>query len=562
MKYCFDEIKINHKLLVHSGTLELNEPGIVVIEGANGCGKTLFLNKMFNNYKDRSVFIRQSNTQIFRELSVKENILLCDSTEKAQRLETYIRKYNLAYLLELHASRLSGGEKRLISILRGICSGKPMIFMDEPTNDLSYENVAELLRILKDISSFTQVILVTHDDRIKKIANARFQIEDRTLKSMDSLEKKQDNTLPETDVLESASESGELKSFDRIFSIRGIRIVLFLLMLISLICGSYTFCTVSDNSMEIKYRLSNNQINLFYGKSLSGNEMSVFGAFPMDIVAGVFSGDLEPKDLRMKERQGGFGKIGALDAIPESDLFDVINWEYYDKDKKQYYDLTDYIEEGEQNEYCFVSPDDFANCGTTSISKSKYVKAEQELKKNIPAIHTGFAIVLLKNGKNLSDFMNDKRIRSLDMDDIYLQSNDTIRMQNELYAMNSMKMLSDRMVLIVCMCFALMSIVFAIYIYLKRTYIKNLICYGMSEKHLYQLICKRMLPAHFLLEMLACIGMSDVFLWVLIHDISDKILSLGFVNVILGLFYLVSLLFLRCIVKFVLHDLGSWKSRV
>ena len=65
---------------------------------------------------------------------------------------------------------LSGGQRRKLSLLYAITSNSPLIFLDEPTNDLDKNSQYILKNLIKEISIKRKNIflIVTHDDMLKK----------------------------------------------------------------------------------------------------------------------------------------------------------------------------------------------------------------------------------------------------------------------------------------------------------------------------------------------------------------------------------------------------------
>lgn len=63
---------------------------------------------------------------------------------------------------------LSGGEQQRVAIARALIQEPQIIFADEPTGSLDYENGIKILELLKRINKEcgVTIILVTHDKNI------------------------------------------------------------------------------------------------------------------------------------------------------------------------------------------------------------------------------------------------------------------------------------------------------------------------------------------------------------------------------------------------------------
>lgn len=161
----------------------LNTPMMIFIIGKNGAGKSTLLNilgLLENNYegeyylngelinfKNREYigllrsnyfdFISQE-PNLLGDLTVRENLdLIYDN-----KFESY-KEFNIDDLLHKYPSELSGGEKQKVSIIRSLQIDNPILLCDEPTNNLDYESVFELMDMLKTISKKKIVIIVSHD---------------------------------------------------------------------------------------------------------------------------------------------------------------------------------------------------------------------------------------------------------------------------------------------------------------------------------------------------------------------------------------------------------------
>lgn len=78
---------------------------------------------------------------------------------------------------------LSGGEKQRVAIARALITNPKIIFADEPTANLDSENGKEVMRLLCQTacSQGKAVIIVSHDSRLKEMAQRILWIEDGKL---------------------------------------------------------------------------------------------------------------------------------------------------------------------------------------------------------------------------------------------------------------------------------------------------------------------------------------------------------------------------------------------
>lgn len=97
----------------------------------------------------------------------------------SQLLEKFLFFSDLQYTA---ISKLSGGERRRLYLLKILMTAPNVLILDEPTNDLDIETLTILEDYLKDFQG--AVIMVSHDRYfLDKIASRIFSFEDQTIKS-------------------------------------------------------------------------------------------------------------------------------------------------------------------------------------------------------------------------------------------------------------------------------------------------------------------------------------------------------------------------------------------
>ena len=149
------------------------------------CGQVLFDGKPLN--EDGKINSQNVFGIIFQEgnllggLSVKENLDIC-STD-AQRQRQILQSLGIEKYINSDVRKISGGELQRVAIARALLDDSKILLADEPTGSLDEKNGANVMSILKDISSDKLVLFITHNtefaekyaDRIINIAKGKIQ---------------------------------------------------------------------------------------------------------------------------------------------------------------------------------------------------------------------------------------------------------------------------------------------------------------------------------------------------------------------------------------------------
>ena len=160
---------------------------VTAIVGANGAGKTTFLesvcgikkndgimilNGVSYTYKKRIGMIfmvmQDVNHQLFTE-SVLDEVLISQPEENKEEAMEILSEVGLASLANRHPMSLSGGQKQRIAIACAIASKLPILLLDEPTSGLGCAQmlvIADILNRLKEEGR--TIITVTHDSEFIK----------------------------------------------------------------------------------------------------------------------------------------------------------------------------------------------------------------------------------------------------------------------------------------------------------------------------------------------------------------------------------------------------------
>ena len=182
-------------------SFEVNEGEIVTLIGANGAGKSTFLNTVAGLLKPRSgqIFFEGKNIsavpaskmvnlgmalcpegrRIFQQMTVKENLEMGGysrpAAEIAPSVEDMFRRFpRLKEREKQIAGTLSGGEQQMLAMARALMSKPKLMMLDEPSMGLSPIWVDQIFDIIRELhASGTTILLVEQN------ANKALEVCDR-----------------------------------------------------------------------------------------------------------------------------------------------------------------------------------------------------------------------------------------------------------------------------------------------------------------------------------------------------------------------------------------------
>ena len=194
------------------------QPGdVVLIMGPSGSGKTTLLSMIGALLKpsEGSIEVQGADITVLSErqlpdirlrdfgfvfqdfnllsaLSVVENVAivaeLAGSTSHAARdkATAILTSLGLGDRLDFLPEKLSGGEKQRVAIARALVNDPRLILADEPTANLDSKIGHEIMRLLRSVAKDQgrSVVIVSHDQRIRDIADRVLWLEDGAFKDM------------------------------------------------------------------------------------------------------------------------------------------------------------------------------------------------------------------------------------------------------------------------------------------------------------------------------------------------------------------------------------------
>ena len=123
---------------------------------------------------------------LLSSLTVLENVeLACNIAgvhghAAADRARSLLDRLGLGQRLGFRPDQLSGGEKQRVAIARALANDPRVILADEPTANLDSGHGRDIARLLRQLATEDgrSVVIVSHDSRLKEIADRILWLED------------------------------------------------------------------------------------------------------------------------------------------------------------------------------------------------------------------------------------------------------------------------------------------------------------------------------------------------------------------------------------------------
>ncbi len=192
-------------------SLEIKDGEFIAVMGPSGSGKSTLLNiigcldkptsgEVFINGVSTKKLSEKKLTELRRDtigfvfqqynliptLTARENIELpmifkgMDERERENRVREILEMLTLENLADRKPMELSGGQQQKVAIARALANEPKILLCDEPTGNLDSRSGHEIMETIKMLNreEGMTVILVTHDESLKKYAERVIRLRD------------------------------------------------------------------------------------------------------------------------------------------------------------------------------------------------------------------------------------------------------------------------------------------------------------------------------------------------------------------------------------------------
>jgi ABC-type branched-subunit amino acid transport system ATPase component len=102
---------------------------------------------------------------VFDDLSVRDNLTLMRPDRDLAPFADYFARFPiLARRLEQHAGTLSGGEKKLLSLTRGLAEAQPLVLLDEPSEGVQWEHILHMTALIEQRKAAGTALIVVEQN--------------------------------------------------------------------------------------------------------------------------------------------------------------------------------------------------------------------------------------------------------------------------------------------------------------------------------------------------------------------------------------------------------------
>lgn len=188
-----------------SVTLQIQKGEIAVVLGRSGSGKSTLLNilagldsptqgKVYLDGVDISSLSGEQRTRIRREkigfifqsyellpaLRILDNICLPQLRPDPAYVKELLHTLEIAGCAAFYPDQLSGGQQQRAAIARALINHPQVLFADEPTGNLDSATERIVIDLLRKLAATyrTSIVLVTHNENLKKDADRIIRLED------------------------------------------------------------------------------------------------------------------------------------------------------------------------------------------------------------------------------------------------------------------------------------------------------------------------------------------------------------------------------------------------
>ncbi len=178
----YGEVEVVHGV---SGAVAPGE--VLCVIGRNGVGKSTLLKLLFGLLPSRGGSVRfaggaldgiessrrralgisycPQERPVFDDLTVRDNLTLMRADHSLAVFAPLFARFPiLERRLGQHAGTLSGGEKKILSFVRGLSEAQPLMLVDEPSEGVQWENIVHMAELIAEAKAIGTAFVVVEQN--------------------------------------------------------------------------------------------------------------------------------------------------------------------------------------------------------------------------------------------------------------------------------------------------------------------------------------------------------------------------------------------------------------
>ncbi len=173
------------------GGIDTLDKGTVTVDGEEISG---YKKKELTEYRRSKIGFVFQFYNLIPSLTARENIETTRDISAGNGIDIndVMEKLNITSFADRYPSELSGGQQQRVAIARAIVKNPALLLCDELTGALDSRSAGEVLSVVETVNQEynTTVLIITHNEEIKKIADRVIHVKDGKVISQETNEHK------------------------------------------------------------------------------------------------------------------------------------------------------------------------------------------------------------------------------------------------------------------------------------------------------------------------------------------------------------------------------------
>ena len=169
--------KFNDKIIFEKLNLEIEKNKITTIKAKSGFGKTTLARiiagidneyegkvELSSGIEKKDIVLMFQEDRLIENVSVYKNLKLVKNNRDL--ILDYLIDFEIESKMDTLVSKLSGGMKRRVALIRSLLLDKKVVILDEPFNGLDSKIKEKIINTIKDIQKKKKItmVVITHNE--------------------------------------------------------------------------------------------------------------------------------------------------------------------------------------------------------------------------------------------------------------------------------------------------------------------------------------------------------------------------------------------------------------